>query len=65
MHPFYIIADIEHDTGEEVKYKRETDGQKGWVDEKQPDLVDRYIEALAQIGANTKGISFKKGEDPL
>jgi len=38
MTAFYKIADIQHDTGKEIKYQRETHSQKGRVNKKQTDL---------------------------
>jgi len=60
MFPFHILADIQHNAGEEVKYQREAHCQKGRVDKKQPDLGDRNIKAFAQVGANTERVPFKK-----
>jgi len=58
---FDIISYIKHYTCEKVKYNRETNGQKGRVYKKQPYLINRNIKPFAQIGANPKGITFKKG----
>lgn len=65
MLPFNIFAKIKHNTREEVKYKRETDSQKGRVDKKQPYFRDRDVKAFAQVGANTKRVPFKKCNYPL
>ena len=61
MHPFYIVADIEDDAGENVNDERETYGQERGVDEKQAYFVDGDIEAFAQVGAYPEGMAFKKG----
>lgn len=47
MLPFHILADIQHNAGEKVKYQRETHCQEGRIDKKQPDLGNRDIEAFA------------------
>jgi len=65
VYPFYIIADIQYYPCKEIKYERETYRQEWWVDKEKPDLVDRYIKALAQVSANPKRVSFKKGEYSL
>ncbi len=58
---FDVIADIEHNAGKKIKDKRETNGEKRGINKKQPDFGYRNMETLAQIGANTKRVSFKKG----
>ena len=54
MHPSDVVPDIKYYSGKNVKYKREAYRQKGGVNKKQPDLVDRNIELLSQVGANTE-----------
>ena len=65
MHPFHIIANIQHNAGENVKYQRETDCQERGIDKKQAYFADGNMKTLAQVGANPKRITFKEGEDPL
>jgi len=59
--PFDVIAKIKHNTGEKIKYQRKTNCQKGRIDKKKPDFGYRNMKPFAQISANTKRISFKKG----
>jgi hypothetical protein len=54
MHPFYIIPDIQYNTGENVKYKREAHRQERGVNKKQSYFGDRNIKLFAQVGANAK-----------
>jgi hypothetical protein len=51
MFALKISAEIEHDTGKKVKYKRKTHCQKRRVDKKQADLRYRDIKTLAYVGA--------------
>ncbi len=65
MPALYIVTDIKHNPCEEINYQWETNGKKGRINEKQPDLRDRNIKALAKVGANTKRVTFKKGQYSL
>jgi len=64
-HAFYVITDIQHNAGKEVKYQRETYGKEGGIDKKQPDFIDGDVKAFAQVGTNPERIAFKKSEDAL
>ena len=65
MLPFHILADIQHDAGEEVEYQWETHRQEGRVNKKQSDFGDRDIKAFAQVGANTERVPLEKCYYPL
>jgi hypothetical protein len=65
MRTFYVVAKVEHDTGENVEDERKTDRQERGVDEKQPDLTDRNIKFFTKVGAYPKRVSFKKSKYPL
>jgi hypothetical protein len=60
-----IIAKIQYYPRKEINYQRETNGNERCVNKEKPYFGDRNIKALAQISANPKGVTFKKGEDPL
>jgi hypothetical protein len=60
MYSFYKLADIKHDAGKYVKYKREANGQERRVYKEQPDLTYGNIKLFAQVSTNPKRVSFKK-----
>jgi len=60
VYAFYVVTNIKHNAGEEIEYQRKAHCQERRIDKKQPDLIDRYIKALAQIGTNPERVSFKK-----
>lgn len=59
-HSFNVVPDIKHNTCEEIKKYRKTNGKKRRVNKKQPDFGDRNMQTFAQISTNAKRISFKK-----
>ncbi len=51
MHALYIVADIEHNTGAEVKYDGEAYRQKRGVDKEKAYFINGNVQPLAYIGA--------------
>jgi hypothetical protein len=55
------MSDVQYQRGKHIKNNGETHRKKGCVYKKQPDLADRHIQLISQVGTNTKTLFFKKG----
>jgi hypothetical protein len=65
MYSFNIVADVEYNPSENVKYERKAHGQKRRIDEEQANLRDGNIKLFSQVRTHTKRVSFEKSNYPL